>query len=150
MDLLDLKPAPGSKQKKKREARGRAGYGGKTAGRGHNGQKQRSGASIPKQFEGGQTPLYRRLPKHQYISNPNRKTFTVINLDVLDALEIDASVEITPELLLEKKVLKSLDKSGLKILGSGVLNKAIKIKAQACSQSAKEKIEKAGGSIELI
>jgi large subunit ribosomal protein L15 len=151
MDLTDLKPTPGSKHKKKREARGRSGYGGKTAGRGHNGQGQRAGGAIRKQFEGGQTPLYRRLPKHQYISSPNRLDYTVINLSRLDSQGFAEGTEVTPELLLEKKIIKKLENGGLKILGNGELKtKKLKIKAHSFSASAEEKIKKAGSSIEKI
>jgi large subunit ribosomal protein L15 len=150
MNLLDLVPAPGSKKKKKREARGRSGYGGKTAGRGHNGQKQRAGCAMRKQFEGGQTPLYRRLPKHQYISLPNRKIFTLVNIDDLDRLEAKSDVLITPELLLESGVISKIQKSGVKLLGNGIAKKAYKIKVHAFSASAEEKIKAAGGSIETI
>ncbi len=150
MDLTDLKPAEGSRHKKKREARGRAGYGGKTAGRGHNGQQSRAGGGIRKQFEGGQTPLFRRLPKRQYISLPNRKIYTIINLDLLESLDLPAGSEINLEFLAENKIVKRMQKSGLKVLGNGELNKAFKIKAHAFSEGAREKIEKAGGSIEKI
>ncbi|MDJ0625656.1 MAG: 50S ribosomal protein L15 [Candidatus Caenarcaniphilales bacterium] len=150
MDLSDLKPSPGSKRKKKRESRGRAGYGGKTAGRGHNGQKQRAGCSIRKQFEGGQTPLYRRLPKHQYISTPNKKSYTIINLADIESLGFDKEIEVTPELLLESKVIKKLENGGLKILANGDLKTPLKIKAHAFSSSAETKVSKAGGSLEKI
>ncbi|MDX1919683.1 MAG: 50S ribosomal protein L15 [Candidatus Caenarcaniphilales bacterium] len=150
MNLTDLAPAPGAKKKKKREARGRAGYGGKTAGRGHNGQGQRAGASIRKQFEGGQTPLYRRLPKHQYISSPNATFYTIINLNQLNNEALEGINELTPEILLEKKVIKKLENGGLKVLGTGEIKKAVKITAHSFSGSAQEKIKKAGGSIELV
>lgn len=150
MNLTDLTPSPGSKHKKKREGRGRAGYGGKTAGKGHNGQGQRAGASIRKQFEGGQTPLYRRLPKHQYISNPNSVFYTIINLSQLSNEALNDVTEITPEILLEKKVIKKLENGGLKVLGTGELKKPVKILAHSFSGSAQEKIKKAGGTAELI
>jgi large subunit ribosomal protein L15 len=147
MNLNDLKPAPGSKHRKKREARGRSGYGGKTAGRGHNGQGQRAGGAIRKQFEGGQTPMYRRLPKHQYISTPNKVVYTIINLTQLGLLDLK---EITPEALLEAKVIKKVENGGLKVLGNGELKKPLKIKAHAFSAAAEEKIKQAGGSIERL
>ncbi len=147
MNLSDLKPAPGAKHRKKREGRGRAGYGGKTAGLGHNGQGQRAGGAIRKQFEGGQTPLYRRLPKHQYISTPNKLAYTIINLKQLEELGVK---EVTVEYLLENKVIKKLENGGLKVLGQGEIKKAIKIKAHAFSASAEEKIKAAGGSIEKV
>lgn len=150
MNLTDLKPAPGSRKEKKREGRGRSGYGGKTAGRGHNGQGQRAGGAIRKQFEGGQTPLYRRLPKHQYISSPNKKTYTILNLTDLEVLNLDANTLITPDYLLENKIIKKLENGGLKILGTGDISKALKIQANSFSASAAEKIKQAGGSIEKI
>lgn len=150
MDLTDLKPAPGAKKNKKREGRGRAGYGGKTAGRGHNGQQQRAGGAIRKQFEGGQTPLYRRLPKHQYISLPNRKDYTVINLATLQAYGLAENSEVTPEYLLEKRLIKKLGRSGLKILAQGELSTRLNIKAHAFSESAIQKIQQIGGKTEII
>ncbi len=150
MNLTDLKPAPGSKQNKKREGRGRSGYGGKTAGRGHNGQGQRAGGAIRKQFEGGQTPLYRRLPKHQHISSPNRKTYTILNIGDLEDLGIDSNTVITPEYLVERKIIKKLENGGLKILAFGELTQVFKIEANAFSAAAKEKIEALGGSIKKI
>jgi large subunit ribosomal protein L15 len=150
MQLTDLKPAPGAKKKKKREARGRAGYGGKTAGKGHNGQGQRAGCSVRKQFEGGQTPLYRRLPKHQYISLPNKLVYTILNLTQLSNSALEGVKEITPEILLEKKVIKKLENGGLKILGVGELKAAVNIKAHSFSQAASDKIAKAGGTASLI
>lgn len=150
MDLTDLKPAPGAKHKKKREGRGRAGYGGKTAGRGHNGQQQRAGGGIRKQFEGGQTPLYRRLPKHQFISLPNRKDYTVINLATLESYGLEKGSEVSPEYLLAKNLIKKLEKGGLKILAHGELKTPLKIKAHAFSASAAEKIKQIGGSAEKI
>jgi large subunit ribosomal protein L15 len=148
MNLTDLKPAPGSKHRKKREARGRAGYGGKTAGRGHNGQGQRAGGAIRKQFEGGQTPLYRRIPKHQHISNPNKLDYTIVNLSQLEKLDLPKGTEITAELLLQIKAIKKLENGGLKILANGELKKPLKIKAHSFSETAEEKIKAAGGSIE--
>ena len=150
MNLTDLKPNPESKKKKKRKARGRAGYGGKTRGRGHNGQGQRAGCSIRKQFEGGQTPLYRRVPKKQYISTPCQKVFTVLNISDLNKLPFEGEMEITSELLIQYKIIKKLEKSGLKILGKGDLSKKVKIKAQACSKAAVSKIQASGGSVEII
>ncbi|MDX1918047.1 MAG: 50S ribosomal protein L15 [Candidatus Caenarcaniphilales bacterium] len=150
MDLSTIKPTPGSKFKKKREGRGRSGYGGKTGGRGYNGQKSRAGPKVRAQFEGGQTPLYRRLPKRQYISLPNRKIYTILNLSTLEKMDLPEGQEITPEFFLEKRLVKKLDISGLKILGNGELTKKLKLKVHSCTQSAKEKIEALGGTVTLI
>jgi len=146
--LKDIKPHPGSVKKKKREGRGNSGYGGKTAGKGMNGQKARKSPDINKQFEGGQTPLYRRLPKRQYISLPNRKFFSIINLKDLEVFEDGA--EVTPEILEEKRIIRKLAKDGVKILGQGELKVTLKVQAHHFSVSAKEKIESAGGSCQVI
>ena len=148
--LADLKPTEGSKKRKKREGRGNAGYGGKTAGKGMNGQQARKSAGVRKQFEGGQTPLYRRLPKKQYIPSWNRISYTIVSLDLLNSLEVDKNTEITPEYLLEQKIIKKLANGGLKVLANGKLEKSIKIKAHAFSVSAEKKIQEAGGKIEKI
>jgi len=153
MYLADLEISKNSRKKKKRNARGRAGFGGKTAGKGHNGQKQRSGKKIRAQFEGGQTPISRRLPKRQLIKLPNKKEFSILGLDCLEKVnfqEQDTQKTISPELLIKLGILKKLKKSGLKILGNGELKKAVKVKAHAFSKSASEQIEKAGGTVELI
>lgn len=146
-NLASLKPAKGARKNKKREGRGHAGYCGKTAGKGMNGQKARSGVSIRKGFEGGQTPLYRRLPKKQFIAAFSHKEYTVINVATLEELVLD---EISPEILLEEGVIKKLENAGLKILGNGDIKRKITVKTNAISASAKEKIEAAGGSVEII
>ncbi|MFA5839096.1 MAG: 50S ribosomal protein L15 [Candidatus Margulisiibacteriota bacterium] len=133
MKLNELKPKFGSKKKRKRVARGTSSGHGKTSCRGHKGQKSRSGGTKGRRFEGGQTPLYRRLPKHGFSNYPFRKDYAVIN--VSDLNDFDGEVN--------KKILKV---SGLlKILGGGTITKALIIKADKFSKSAKEKIEAAGG-----
>jgi len=145
MRLTDLAPAPNSRKKKKRVGRGPGSGHGKTSCRGHKGQKARSGGGVKPGFEGGQMPLQRRLPKRGF-RNIFRKEYAIVNVGVLNNLEEDV---ITPELLMEKGIIKNI-KDGLKILGNGEITRPITIKAHAISASAKEKIEKANGSVELL
>jgi len=145
MKLTDLAPAPGSKKKKKRVGRGPGSGHGKTSCRGHKGQKARSGGGVKPGFEGGQMPLQRRLPKRGF-RNIFGKEYAIVNLGVLNNLEEDV---ITPELLKEKGIIKNM-KDGLKILGDGEITRPITVKAHAISAGAKEKIEKANGSVELL
>ena len=145
MKLSDLAPAPGSRKKKKRVGRGSGSGLGKTSGRGHKGQKSRSGGGTKPGFEGGQMPLQRRLPKRGF-TNIFQKDFAVINVGVLDKL---AETEITPEVLLREGLIKDV-KDGIKVLGNGEISKAVTVKANAFSASAKEKIEKAQGKAELL
>lgn len=147
MKLSDLKPKEGSRKRKKRLGRGRASGHGNTCCKGDDGQGQRSGYSQRPGFEGGQTPLYRRLPKYQTNERPNRLKWSIINLD--DIEKLSNCKEITPQLLLEKGMIDKLN-DGLRVLGSGDLKSAVTIKANYFSKSAKEKIEKAGGKAELI
>ena len=146
MDLSNLSPAKGSKHNNNfRKGRGHASGNGKTAGKGHKGQKARSGAPRPG-FEGGQMPLYRRLPKRGF-TDRNSKVITAINVSVLNRFE-DGTV-ITPELLLESRAISKIV-DGVKILGGGELNKKLTVKVNAFSESAKSKIEAAGGTVEVI
>ncbi len=146
MKLHELKPAPGSKREKRRVGRGQASGLGKTSGRGHGGQNSRSGGGVRIGFEGGQLPLYRRLPKRGFSNYRFKTRYAIINLSQLAEIE---ETTITPELLLEKGIIKkALD--GVKILGDGELDRALEIKAHKFSQSAVEKIEKAGGKVEVI
>ncbi|MCH4038540.1 MAG: 50S ribosomal protein L15 [Eubacteriales bacterium] len=146
MDLSNLSPAEGSRQSNNfRRGRGHASGNGKTAGKGHKGQKARSGAPRPG-FEGGQMPLYRRLPKRGF-TNRNAAVITAINVDVLNRFE--DGTEVTPELLLQSgAVSKIVD--GVKILGGGELTKKLTVKVNAVSAGAKSKIEAAGGTVEVI
>ena len=146
MDLSNLSPAEGSRQSDAfRRGRGHGSGNGKTAGKGHKGQKARSGAPRPG-FEGGQMPLYRRLPKRGF-TNRNTKEIISINVDVLNRFE--DNTDVTVELLLESGAI-SAAKDGVKILGGGELTKKLNVKANAFSESAKEKIEAAGGTVEVI
>ncbi|WP_188207991.1 50S ribosomal protein L15 [Alkalibacillus aidingensis] len=146
MKLHELKKAEGSRKKRNRVGRGMATGNGKTSGRGHKGQKARSGGSVRPGFEGGQMPLYQRLPKRGF-TNINRKEYAIVNLDSLN--RFDEGTEITPELLLETGVISKV-KAGVKVLGSGNLEKKLTVKAHKFSASAKEAIEAAGGQTEVI
>ena len=146
MDLSNLSPAEGSRQSDAfRRGRGHGSGNGKTAGKGHKGQKARSGAPRPG-FEGGQMPLYRRLPKRGF-TNSNTKEIISINVDVLNRFE--DNTDVTVELLLESGAISAV-KDGVKILGGGELTKKLNVKANAFSASAKEKIEAVGGTVEVI
>ena len=146
MQLNTIKPAEGSKKAARRVGRGIGSGNGKTAGRGHKGQNARSGGGVRLGFEGGQTPLFRRLPKRGF-TNINRKEFTIVNLSTLNRFE--DGTEVTPELLLETGVISKLN-DGVKILASGAVEKKLTVKAHKFSSSAKEAIEAAGGSVEVI
>ena len=147
MKLTELKSAKGSRKKKKEVGRGTGSGHGKTSCRGNNGEGQRSGKGKRAGFEGGQTPIYRRLPKLQTNERPNKLIWTVVNLGDLEKLS--ASKTITPELLLEKGIIDNLN-DGLRVLGNGEIKFSATIKAHHFSGSAKEKIEAAGGKCELI
>ena len=146
MKLHELKPASGARKAKKRLGRGIAAGQGKTAGRGHKGQNARSGGGVRPGFEGGQMPIYRRLPKRGF-TNPNRVEYAIVNLDTLNRFE--EGTVVTPELLVKEGVVKNL-KGGLKVLGNGELEKKLTVKAHKFSASAQEKINAAGGATEVI
>ncbi|MCR5201620.1 MAG: 50S ribosomal protein L15 [Lachnospiraceae bacterium] len=146
MNLSNLRPAEGSKTRDDfRRGRGHGSGNGKTAGKGHKGQKARSGATRPG-FEGGQMPLYRRIPKRGF-TNINSKVIEVVNLDKLEKFDDGATVEIKD--LLEKGIINEVH-DGVKILGNGELTKKLTVKANAFSKSAQEKIEALGGKAEVI
>lgn len=146
MKLHELKPAAGSKKAPKRVGRGTGSGLGRNAGKGEKGQNARSGGGVRPGFEGGQMPLYRRLPKRGF-TNPFSKEFVCINIDRLNIFE--NGTEITPEVLLERRVVsKVLD--GVKILGNGTLEKSLTVKGCKFSKSAIEKIEAAGGKVEVM
>ncbi|MDM5296738.1 50S ribosomal protein L15 [Bacillus pumilus] len=146
MKLHELKPSEGSRKVRNRLGRGIGSGNGKTSGKGHKGQNARSGGGVRPGFEGGQMPLFQRLPKRGF-TNINRKDYAVINLDRLNSF--DEGTEVTPELLLETGTLSKL-KAGVKILGNGKLEKKLTVKANKFSASAKEAIEAAGGTAEVI
>ena len=145
MKLSELAPNPGSKKKRKRVGRGPGSGHGKTSCRGHKGQNSRSGGGVKPGFEGGQMPLQRRLPKRGF-TNIFQKKFTIVNLSTLNKLE---ETTITPEYLLKEGVVKKIQ-DGIKILGNGEITKPITVKAHAFSASAKDKITKAQGSVEIM
>lgn len=146
MDLSNLRPADGAKQSDNfRRGRGHGSGNGKTAGKGHKGQKARSGAPRPG-FEGGQMPLYRRLPKRGF-TNRNSKEIVGINLSALEVFDNDAVVSV--DTLIEKGIVKN-PRDGVKILGNGEFTKKLTVQANAFSASAKEKIEALGGKAEVI
>lgn len=144
--LNELKPNPGARHSKKRVGRGQASGQGKTAGRGSKGQNSRSGGGVRPGFEGGQLPLFMRIPKRGF-NNVNRKEYAIVNLDDLNQFE--NGTVVTPELLIEKKIVKKVY-SGIKILGQGSLEKKLTVKANKFSNAATESIEKAGGTVEVI
>ena len=146
MELSNLQPAEGSKHSDNfRRGRGHGSGNGKTAGKGHKGQKARSGAPRVG-FEGGQMPLYRRIPKRGF-KNRNSKDIVAINMSALEVFENDATITI--EVLIEKGIIKN-PKDGVKILGNGELTKKLTVQANAFSATAKEKIEALGGKAEVI
>ena len=136
MKLHELKPAEGSKHALKRKGRGPGSGLGKTAGGKGPG------------FEGGQTPIQRRLPKRGFTNHHFRTLYSVVSLDTLE--RFDAGTVVTPELLVESGYVKQMKNGGVKVLNNGTLTKALTVKVNACSQGAREKIEAAGGSIEVI
>ena len=151
MKLNDLSPAEGSSPKKKRIARGPGSGKGKTAGRGIKGQKSRSGVAI-NGYEGGQMPLYMRLPKRGF-TKPNRKAWAVVNLGILqkfiDAKKLDAKTEITEDALVASGIVRrKLD--GVRILAKGEFSAKVKLAVTGASRAAIEAVEKAGGSVEVI
>ncbi len=146
MELSNLRPAEGSKHSDNfRRGRGHGSGNGKTAGKGHKGQKARSGAPRPG-FEGGQMPLYRRIPKRGF-HNRNTKEIVAINLEVLERFEDGATVSV--DTLIETGIVKN-PRDGVKILGRGELTKKLNVQVNAYSASAKEKIEALGGTAEVI
>ena len=147
MKLNELRVVEGSKKERRRVGRGTSSGMGKTSGKGHKGQKARSGYSRKAGFEGGQLPLYRRLPKRGF-SNANFKTeYAVLNLSDLN--RFDEGTVVTPELLKETGIVKK-QLSGIKVLGNGALEKKLTVKAHKFSITAKEKIEAAGGKTEVV
>ncbi|EHR37109.1 50S ribosomal protein L15 [Facklamia languida] len=146
MKLHTLTPAEGSRKSRNRVGRGQGSGNGKLAGRGQGGQGQRSGGNVRLGFEGGQQPLFRRLPKRGF-NNVNRKEYATVNVETLNRFE--DGTEITPELLLELGIIKK-ELSGIKILGAGNLEKKLNVKANKFSKSAEQAITAAGGTVEVI
>ncbi|AYW45865.1 50S ribosomal protein L15 [Tetragenococcus koreensis] len=146
MKLHELESTKGSRHVRNRVGRGSSSGNGKTSGRGQKGQKARSGGGTRLGFEGGQTELFRRLPKRGF-TNVNRKEYAIINLDLLNNFE--DGTEVTPAVLAEAGFVKN-QKAGIKVLGNGELTKKLTVKAAKFSKAAQEAIEAAGGSIEVI
>ncbi|GER85562.1 MAG: 50S ribosomal protein L15 [Thermogemmatispora sp.] len=153
MKLSDLRPAPGSHKRSRRVGRGHGSGRGKTAGRGTKGQKARTGGKVSQAFGGGQTPLSQRLPFLRGIGNSNapfRKEYAIVNVESLERF-FEPGAQVTPETLAEKHLLSSTESRGLvKILGDGELHRPLTVRAHKFSESARAKIEAAGGSIEVI
>ncbi len=149
MQLHDLRPAPGSKKKRKRVGRGIAAGQGKTAGRGTKGQNARSGGGVPPYFEGGQFPLVRRLPMIRGFTNIFKVYYQPVNLKRLDAERFPAGTEVTPELLEEKGLIRSARKPVV-LLGDGEIDRPLHFKVHRVSKSARAKVEAAGGTIEIL
>lgn len=146
MKLHELKYSEGSRKRRKRVGRGPSSGTGKTAGRGQKGQKARNTPGPYSWFEGGQTPLFQTLPKRGF-TNVTRKEYSIVNLDTLN--QFDEGTEVTPELLVETGVIRKM-KTGVKILANGSVDRKLTVKAHKFSRAAKEAIEAAGGSIEVI
>jgi len=147
MQLHELKSAPGSRHSRKRLGRGIGSGLGKTSGRGHKGQNARSGGGVRQGFEGGQTPLFRRLPKRGFKNGPFKRDWAEINVKALNVFA--PGTVVTEELLKEKKILKNT-REGVKVLGQGELTVALTVQAHGFSKSAADKITAAGGIAEVI
>ncbi|HBL84928.1 MAG: 50S ribosomal protein L15 [Clostridiales bacterium GWF2_38_85] len=146
MKLHELSPAAGSTKENYRKGRGIGSGNGKTAGRGHKGQNARSGGGVRPGFEGGQLPIYRRLPKRGF-TNHFSKIYSIVNLEKLNCFNDGAVVDA--QVLLENRIIGKLN-DGLKVLGKGDITKKLTVKAMIFSATAKEKIEAAGGRVEVI
>jgi large subunit ribosomal protein L15 len=146
MKLHELKPTAGARSSTKRLGRGQGSGQGKTAGKGHKGQNARSGGGVALGFEGGQTPLFRRIPKRGF-TNVNRLDYAIVNVGQLNRFE--EGVEVTPTLLVESGIVRK-EYDGIKILGVGTLEKKLTVKAHKFSKSAITLIEQAGGKAEVL
>jgi large subunit ribosomal protein L15 len=147
MKLHDLKPNQGAKKDRKRVGRGHGSGLGKTAGRGMNGQNSRAGGGVPLWHQGGDTPYYRRMPKKPGFKNFNRVEFQEVNLEYLSQFRKDS--EVNPNVLREAELINTISRPVV-IMGRGEINKPLKIKAHRFTRKAVEKIEKAGGTVEVI
>ena len=147
MKLHELSPAIGSAKDSYRKGRGPGSGNGKTAGKGHKGQNARSGGGVRPGFEGGQLPLYRKLPKRGFNNAKFAKVYAIVNVEALNVFEDGAIVDL--EALMAKKIIRKAG-DGLKVLGNGELTRSLTVKATVFSATAKEKIEAAGGKIEEV
>lgn len=150
LTLADLKPAAGAMEKKKRVGRGRGSGHGKTSTRGHNGEGQRSGRSRKVGFEGGQMPLFRRLPRIDGFKQINRKKWAILNIKDLQRFLDQGLTQVTLDVLIEQRVFNPLRHEGVRLLGHGELSKAITVEAHHVTASAKEKLEGAGGKVVVV
>ena len=148
MYIHDLKNADGARESKKRLGRGIGSGIGKTSGKGHKGQNARSGGGVRPGFEGGQNPLYRRLPARGFSNAKFKKVYSIVNVSSLNIFE--ANTEVDAEKLLEAGILSKIEKDGIKILGNGELTVTLKVKANKFTEQAKEKITAQGGSVEEV
>ena len=148
MYIHDLKNADGARQSKKRLGRGIGSGVGKTSGKGHKGQNARSGGGVRPGFEGGQNPLYRRLPSRGFSNAKFKKVYSVVNVSALNSFEANTEVDMLK--LLEAGILSKIEKDGVKVLGNGELKVALKVKANKFTQQAKDKILAQGGSVEEV
>src|SRR3990170_8490845 len=148
MKLEELRPAPGAKKRRKKVGRGPGSGHGKTSGKGHKGHKARSGGGKAGGFEGGQMPLYRRLPKRGFLPYGGKTEYAVVNLKSLGRFPANAVVD--PDALVEAGLIKSSARTRVKVLGEGDITHALTVKAHAVSESARTKIAAMGGSVELL
>ena len=148
MKLHTIAPADGANHREKRLGRGIGSGTGKTSGKGHKGQWARSGGGVRPGFEGGQMPLTRRLPKRGFKNAQFKKIYSTVNVSALEVFDNDTVV--TAELLLESGLLSKIEEYGLKVLGDGELTKKLTVKANKFTKTAQEKIEKAGGKVEVL
>jgi large subunit ribosomal protein L15 len=148
MRLEDLRPAPGARRPRKRRGRGPGSGTGKTAGKGHKGHKARSGGGKAGGFEGGQMPLYRRLPKRGFTPFGGRTEYAVVN--VKDLARFPAGGVVDPPALMEARLIRRRDRDAVKLLGEGDVEHALTVRVHATSESARQKVEAKGGRVELI
>ena len=148
MDLSNLKPADGAKQRKKRIGRGPGSGNGKTAGRGHKGAQSRSGFKYKRGFEGGQMPLHRRVPKRGFTNAPFKKEHTTVNIS--DLARFEKGAKIGPQEIVASGLARKIARHGLRVLGDGQIDRALHVTAHYFTASAREKITKAGGTAEVI
>ena len=149
MRLEDLKPAPGSTKNRKRLGRGRASGQGKTSGKGHKGQKARSGGGARPGFEGGQMPLFRRLPKRGFLPYGGKTEFAIVNVGDLSERFAAGSV-VDPDALAGSRLIHKSGRASVKVLGDGDVAHALTVRAHKVSEGAKQKIEAAGGRVEIL
>ncbi len=148
MKLDELRPAPGAKKRRKKIGRGPGSGHGKTSGKGHKGQKARAGGGKAPGFEGGQMPLYRRIPKRGFMPYGGKTEYAIVNLKSLGGFPANAVVD--PEALVEARLIKRSDRARVKVLGEGDVAHALTVKAHAVSESARAKITAKGGSVEML